>query len=72
MAEVPDEIADHVPPACTGCGSGLSASDSVGFVRRQVRDIPLVTVMVTEHRAHRCQCACGTVTSGVEEREDSH
>jgi len=62
MAAVPDAVEDHVPAACTGCGSTLDQGDSIGFERRQVRDIPLVTVLVTEHRAHRCRCACGTVT----------
>ncbi|MFE5550058.1 IS66 family transposase [Streptomyces sp. NPDC056534] len=63
MAENPDVTKDHVPAACTGCGSALGESDSIGFERRQVRDIPLTTVKVTEHRAHRCRCACGTVTA---------
>jgi transposase len=63
MAEEPDATEDHVPAACTGCGSTLDQGDSVGFERRQVRDIPLSTVKITEHRAHRCRCACGTVTA---------
>ncbi|WP_331751670.1 transposase (plasmid) [Streptomyces globisporus] len=54
---------DHLPAACSGCGRELGEYDSVGFERRQVRDIPLVTVVVTEHRAHRCRCACGTLTA---------
>ncbi|MFD5513947.1 IS66 family transposase [Streptomyces sp. NPDC127051] len=63
MAEEPDVTEDHVPAACTGCGNALSEGDSIGFERRQVRDIPLSTVEVTEHRAHRCRCGCGTVSS---------
>ncbi|TDC98987.1 DUF6444 domain-containing protein, partial [Nonomuraea diastatica] len=64
MVEVPDEVEDHVPAACGGCGRELSTTDSIGHSRRQVRDIPLVTVTVTEHRAHRCRCGgCGRVTS---------
>jgi transposase len=63
MTERPDATDDHVPAACTGCGSTLYQGDSVGFERRQVRDIPLSTVKITEHRAHRCRCACGTVTA---------
>ncbi len=59
----PDVTEDHVPAACTGCGSALGECDSIGFERRQVRDIPLTTVKVTEHRAHRCRCACGVVTT---------
>jgi transposase len=63
MTEHPYVTEDHVPAACTGCGSALGESDSIGFERRQVRDIPLTTVKVTEHRAHRCRCACWTVTA---------
>ncbi|MFJ9483991.1 IS66 family transposase [Streptomyces mirabilis] len=65
MAEKPDATEDHVPAACSGCGSTLDQGDSVGFERRQVRDIPLSTVKITEHRAHRCRCACGTITTGA-------
>lgn len=63
MVEEPDVAEDHVPAACTGCGNALSEGDSIGFERRQVRDIPLSTVEVTEHRAHRCRCGCGTISS---------
>jgi transposase len=63
MAEKPDAIEEHLPAACTGCGSVLDEGDSIGFERRQVRDTPLVTVEVTEYRAHRCRCVCGTVTA---------
>ncbi len=40
MAEKPDATEDHVPAACSGCGSTLDQGGSVGFERRQVRDIP--------------------------------
>lgn len=63
MVADPDVVEEHLPTACSGCGGGLGPGDSVGFERRQVRDIPLTTVTVTEHRAHRCRCACGTVTA---------
>lgn len=63
MTADPDVVEEYLPAACSGCGSGLGPGDSVGFERRQVRDIPLTTVTVTEHRAHRCRCACGTVTT---------
>ncbi|MEV6866662.1 transposase, partial [Streptosporangium subroseum] len=45
--------------------AGLELADSAGFERRQVWDIPLVSVTVTEHRAHRCRCACGTRTRAM-------
>jgi transposase len=64
MVAHPDIIGDHVPERCAGCGAGLELADSAGFERRQVWDIPLVSVRVTEHRAHRCRCVCGTTTRG--------
>jgi hypothetical protein len=68
MTGKPDATEDHVPAVCTGCGSTLDQGDSVGFERRQVRDIPLSTVKVTEHRAHRCRCTCGQgITVGLSE-----
>lgn len=63
MVADPDITGDHVPVACTDCGNVLEQGDSISFERRQVRDIPPVTVTVTEHRAHRCRCVCGTVTA---------
>ena len=65
MVEVPDQVEDHLPARCAGCGAAPVLQGSVGYTRRQVRDIPLVTVTVTEHRAHRCRCVCGTVTAAV-------
>ncbi|TLQ44041.1 IS66 family transposase [Streptomyces marianii] len=63
MVADPDATEDRIPAACTGCGRALGEDDSIGFERRQVRDTPLTTVKVTEHRAHRCRCTCGTVTA---------
>src|SRR4051812_26779431 len=48
---VPDEVVVHEPAACAGCGSALSVDGPpVKIVRRQVFDIPTVTVRVVEHR----------------------
>ncbi len=63
MVAEPDEVIDHVPEACRGCGDGLEGAEPVGFARSQVRDIPVVTVTVTEHRMHRLRCGCGVTTS---------
>jgi transposase len=60
IADVP--AVDHRPPECGGCGSDLSGAVSVGFTRRQVHDIPLVTVSVVEHRLHTLRCGCGYLT----------
>jgi transposase len=64
----PDEVIDHVPGACGGCGAGLADAEDVGVVRRQVRDVPEVTARVVEHRLHKRRCArpgCGRVTTAT-------
>lgn len=55
----PDEVIEHVPTSCAGCGAGLADVASDGVVRRQVHDIPPITARVVEHRLHRRRCACG-------------
>src|SRR5450759_1669648 len=63
----PEHVVDHYPPACSMCGVGLDAETSVGHSARQVFDLPEPQpVVVTEHRAHDCQCAvCGTTTRAL-------
>ena len=63
MVENPDRVLDHRPDACSDCGEALRGVPSAGFVRRQVSDVPLVTVQVTEHRLHKVRCDCGHVTA---------
>ena len=60
----PDVVIDHYPPACSTCGVGLDLETSVGHSVRQVFDLPEPPpLVVTEHRAHDCQCtACGAKT----------
>jgi transposase len=58
----PDEIVDHLPDACAGCGSDLAGAGPAGMVRRQVHDIPTITPTVVEHRLHKRRCGCGTTT----------
>jgi transposase len=69
MVADPDEIIEHLPHACDGCGANLDTgrdagapSESAGVVRRQVHDIPLITVRVSEHRLHQRRCRCGHLT----------
>ncbi|MGH9157630.1 MAG: IS66 family transposase zinc-finger binding domain-containing protein, partial [Acidimicrobiales bacterium] len=40
---------------CGGCGGDLDDEASTGFAARQVIDLPEVTPVVTEHRAHTCR-----------------
>jgi transposase len=61
----PDEIVDHVPGVCDGCGTDLVGATAAGVVRRQVHDIPAIAPVVVEHRLHRRRCGCGTTTTAT-------
>jgi hypothetical protein len=61
-----DEVVDHWPERCSGCGQGLDRCehDLVGSPHRhQVTELPPIVVTVTEHRAHSLCCpGCGKST----------
>src|SRR4051794_35086875 len=63
---VPDEVVVHEPGGCAGCGSTLTADGRpVRVRRRQVFDIPTITVRGVEHRLISRRCACGALTAAV-------
>jgi transposase len=59
----PDEVIEHVPASCAGCGDTLAGAEPAGVIVRQVRDVPLVKVRVVEHRLHKRACGCGAITA---------
>jgi transposase len=61
----PDQIVVHIPEVCRGCGSDLAEAPVVGTERRQVFDLPPITLEVTEHQAQRRECGCGAVTTAA-------
>ena len=61
----PDEIVVHTPPCCVACRAGLAQAEVIATERRQVFDLPKVTVKCTEHRAETRRCRCGAATTGV-------
>src|SRR4051812_26871792 len=66
QVERPDEVVVHEPGACAGCGGALPVGDRpAGVIRRQVFDIPTITVRVIEHRLIARRCACGTLTQAA-------
>ena len=67
QAADPDEIVDHYPSICSGCGGALTPGMAPDYAARQVHDLPEPRpLVVTEHRSHVCQCAgCGARTRGA-------
>ena len=54
-----DEIVDHYPDACGGCGRRFDDEQrgSGGrFGRHQVCELPPISVVLTEHRTHQLRC----------------
>lgn len=62
QVETPDEVVVHEPHSCSGCGAGLDGRPVTGITRRQVFDLPPVTVQVAEHRLIERRCGCGART----------
>jgi transposase len=61
----PNERKRHEPGPCTGCGADLADAPEVGMERRQVFDLPPMTVQVTEHQLIARRCGCGTTSCGT-------
>jgi transposase len=54
-----DEIVDHYPDACGGCGHRFDDEQrrpAGWFGRHQVAELPPISVLVTEHRTHQLRC----------------
>lgn len=58
----PEVVRRHEPVCCRGCGRGLGRASQAGVERRQVFDLPPLSVQVTEHQLVAKRCVCGTVT----------
>ena len=61
----PDREVRHEPACCGCCGAGLGGRPVTGVERRQVFDLPEVTVTVTEHQLIERECGCGYRTKGA-------
>jgi transposase len=68
LVDNPTERKRHEPGSCTGCGADLSDAPEAGMERRQVFDLPPMTVRVTEHQLIARRCSCGTTTCGPPRR----
>src|ERR1700716_2465013 len=65
LVDDPTERKRHEPGPCTGCGADLTDAPEVGLERRQVFDLPPITVRVTEHQLISRRCPCGITTCGT-------
>lgn len=64
MVDTPDHIVTHTVGACRRCGRSLQRIKARSYRRRQVFDIPVPRLEVTEHRCAVKQCPrCGTTTT---------
>ncbi|MEN3270781.1 IS66 family transposase [Pseudonocardia sp.] len=61
----PHELVRHEPGRCGGCDADLAEAPEVGVERRQVFDLPPITVRVTEHQLIARRCTCGVTTCGA-------
>jgi transposase len=68
-----DEIVDHYPDACGGCGREFTAEQrrpGRQFGRHQVAELPPIGVTWTEHRTHQLRCRhCRVRTSAQLQQE---
>jgi transposase len=63
FSENPDEIMVHSPPACACCGKALDAVEGTEIERRQVVDLPPLSLVTREHRVQQKVCPdCGFAT----------
>jgi transposase len=63
-----DEIVDHYPDACLGCGREFADDERrpVGrFGRHQIAELPPISVLLLEHRTHRLRCSCCGTRTGA-------
>ncbi|MEL7068825.1 MAG: IS66 family transposase [Cyanobacteria bacterium J06581_3] len=57
-----DQVIEHYPHQCKGCGERLSGADSSPY-RHQIVELPPIVPVVREHRLHQLSCEhCGSVT----------
>jgi len=52
----PNEVVNHKAHACPNCNKDLEGLEAIGAIKRQVFDIPPITIQVTEHRAEIKVC----------------
>jgi transposase len=61
MAAMPDITVLHPVECCSECGRSLTKQAPDRVERRQVFDLPVPKLLVTEHQAEIKTCACGCI-----------
>ena len=62
----PAVVLVDAPAACTSCGHDLASVEPCAVRRRQVLDLPPLTLLATEHQAQSKRCpGCGHLTHGT-------
>lgn len=56
LVATPDQVVVHRPGVCVHCQTSLEGRPAERVERRQVRDLPPVRLVVTEHQAERVRC----------------
>lgn len=59
MAEKPDHTQNHHVDVCECCRRSLADQPADSIEKRQVHDLPVLRLIVTEHQAETKQCCCG-------------
>jgi transposase len=63
FSDTPDQIVVHSPVCCAGCGKALAGVEGCQTQRRQVVDLPPLSLVTTEHRIESKRCPdCGFET----------
>jgi len=66
MVKHPDKVVVHKVDVCGSCGGLLKKEEVIEYDRRQVFEIPLIKVEVTEHRGEIKACArCGELSMAI-------
>ena len=56
LVAAPDEIVEHRPTICVHCHAPLADEPALLRERRQVHELPLVRMRVSEHQALHVRC----------------
>ena len=65
MVKHPDTVIASIPQVCQDCGISLAEAQSRLVASRQVFDLPILKIQVTEYQVHTKQCpCCKTVNKG--------